>query len=127
MATTAQTATNNAVKTARKLTFLNAPVITAAGVFSYEKITPATARRIITEFQESGRQIESAVGHEATAETMTKMLKFPVNFNRTEFQQSPRDIAIVFRLNKRAPEGKVMCCQELEDIGFELGLLTRIS
>lgn len=123
---TAKLAMNKAVKTAKRLTFLNAPVVTASGVFNYEQISPATARKIIGEFQNSGRAIESAVGHEATAEVMTRLLKFPVNINRTEFEQKPDDVALVFRLNKRAPEGKILCCQELEDIGYELGLLTRL-
>lgn len=118
---------NKAVQTAKRLTFLNAPVVTASGVFNYEQITPTVARKIITDFKNSGREINSAVGHEATAEVMTRLLKFPVSFNRTEFAQSPDDVALVFRLNKRQPEGKILCCAELEQIGYELGLLTRLA
>lgn len=124
---TAKPAMNKAVEKAKRLTFLNAPVVTASGVFNYEQISPVIARKIITEFKTSGREINSAVGHEATAEVMTRLLKFPVDFNRTEFAQTPEDVALVFRLNKRQPEGKVLCCQELEDIGYELGLLTRLA
>lgn len=127
MITTAKPVMNKAVKLAKRLTFLNAPVVTAPGVFNYETLSPQTARQIIGEFQKSGREIGSAVGHEATAETMTRLLGFPVKFNRTEFNQKTDDIALVLRLHKRAPEGKILCCEELEDIGYELGLLTRIS
>lgn len=127
MITTAKTAMNKAVRIAKRLTFLNAPVVTAAGVFNYETLSPQAAQRLISDFQKSGREIVSAVGHEATAELMTRLLKFPVRFNRTEFNQSLEDVALVMRLKKRAPEGKVLCCEELEDIGYELGLLTRIA
>jgi hypothetical protein len=127
MITTAKPVMNKAVKLAKRLTFLNAPVVTAPGVFNYETLSPQAAREIIAEFQQSGREIGSAVGHEATAEVMTRLLKFPVKFNRTEFNQNVDDIALVLRLHKRAPEGKILCCEELEDIGYELGLLTRIS
>ena len=58
---------------------------------------------------------------------MTRLLGFPVKFNRTEFNQTTDDVALVLRLHKRAPEGKVLCCDELEDIGYELGLLSRIA
>jgi (2Fe-2S) ferredoxin len=127
MTTTAKTATDKAVKLAKKLTFLNAPVVTAPGVFRYEKLTPSAARKIVTEFSQSGRKIDSAVGHEATAELMSRLLHFPVEFNRTEFEQKPGDIALILRLHKRTPEGKILCCHELEEIGYELGLLTRID
>lgn len=127
MITTAQFVMNKAVRQAKRLTFLNAPVVTAPGVFNYETISSQTARRLIKEFQEQGREIASAVGHEATAELMTRLLGFPVKFNRTEFNQTTDDVALVLRLHKRAPEGKVLCCDELEDIGYELGLLSRIA
>lgn len=127
MTTMAQPAMNKAVKTAKKLTFLNAPVVTAPGVFIYEKLSPQTARKIVADFEKSGRAIDTAVGHEATAELMTRLLKFPVKFNRTEFVQEQGDVALIFRLHKRAPEGKILCCEELESIGYEFGLLTRLD
>jgi hypothetical protein len=127
MITTARPATNKAVKTVRRLTFLNAPIVTAPGVYNYEILTPQAARKLLTEFQEQNREICSAVGHEATAEVMTRLLKFPVKFNRVEFTQKTDDVALVFKLKKRAPEGTVLCCEELEAIGYELGLLTRLS
>lgn len=127
MITTARPAEKKAVKTVRRLTFLNAPIVTAPGVYNYEILTAAQARKLLNEFQAKDREICSAVGHEATAEVMTRLLKFPVEFNRVEFTQTTEDVALVFKLKKRAPEGTILCCQELEEIGYELGLLTRIS
>lgn len=127
MITTAKPAMNKAVKLAKKLTFLNAPVVTAPGVFRYEKLSQQAARKIVTEFKNSGREIASAVGHAGTAELMSRLLDYPVKFNRVEFEQTAHDVALVLRLRKRAPEGKILCCAELEEIGYEFGLLTRIE
>lgn len=112
---------------AKRLTFLNAPILTAPGSYKYEPITLTAARNLVNDFKESGRTIQSAIGHASTAELMTTMLKFPVENNRINFIQTPGDIALVFKLKQRAPEGVVLTRQEIENIGYELGLLTRID
>ena len=109
------------------LTFLNAAIITAHGGFEFQKLTLREAREIVEEFQISNRRISSAIGHAATAELMTRLLKFPVPQNRIDFVQKIEDAAIVFKLKKRAPEGVVLTGEELEKIGYELGLLTRTA
>jgi hypothetical protein len=116
-----------AVAKARRLTFLNAAIITSAGAYLYEPLTLEQARLLIANFQAAGREIQSAIGHEATAELLTSLLKFPVANNRIDFCQTEDDAALVFRLNKRAPEGKILTREELEEIGYELGLLTRTA
>lgn len=110
---------------AKCLTFLNAPIITAHGAFRFEKLSLKEAREIVQEFQESNRKITSAIGHAATAELMTRLLKFPVPANRIDFKQTPEDVALIFRLKKRAAEGVILTGEELEEIGYELGLLIR--
>lgn len=112
---------------AKCLTFLNAAIITAHGTFEFQKLLLREAREIVKEFEESNRKISSAIGHDATAELMTRLLKFPVPSNRIDFKQTPEDIALVFRLKKRAAEGVVLTLEELEDIGYELGLLIRTA
>jgi hypothetical protein len=112
---------------ARRLTFLNAPILTAPGDYRYEPITLTAARDLVRDFHESGRTIQSAIGHASTAELMTTMLKYPVANNRIHFIQTPSDIALVFKLKQRAPEGVVLTRQEIEAIGYELGLLSRID
>ena len=109
------------------LTFLNAAIITAHGAFDFQKLSLKEAREIVREFDESNRKISSAIGHAATAELMTQLLKFPVPPNRVDFKQTAEDVALVFRLKKRAPEGVVLTLEELEEIGYELGLLTRTA
>lgn len=109
------------------LTFLNAAIITAHGAFEFQKLLLKEAREIVGEFHASNRKISSAIGHAATAELMTRLLKFPVPPNRIDFKQTTEDVALVFQLKKRAPEGVVLTREELEEIGYELGLLTRTA
>lgn len=116
-----------AASKAKRLTFLNAPILTAPGEYKYEPITLTAARALVQQFHECGRTIQSAIGHAATAELMTTMLKYPVENNRINFIQTPSDIALVFKLKQRAPEGVVLSRQEIEAIGYELGLLSRID
>jgi hypothetical protein len=58
---------------------------------------------------------------------LTTLLEFPVAANRMEFQQMLDDAALIFKLNGRPPEGKVLSREELEEIGYEFGLLSRLS
>jgi Domain of unknown function (DUF1874) len=58
---------------------------------------------------------------------MTMLLKFPVPPNRIDFTQTTEDVALIFKLKKRAPEGVILTRDELEQIGYELGLLTRTA
>jgi len=109
------------------LTFLNAAIITAHGAFEYRKLSLKEAREIVAEFCNSNRKVSSAIGHAATAELMTMLLKFPVPQNRIDFIQTTDDAALVFKLKKRAPEGVVLTREELEEIGYEFGLLTRTA
>ena len=45
--------------------------------------------------------------------------------NRMTFTQTMEDAALVFKLNARPAEGKVLSRVELEEMGYEFGLLTR--
>jgi hypothetical protein len=44
-----------------------------------------------------------------------------------EFQQTLDDAALVFKLKARPPEGKVLSLEELEEMGYEFGLLSKLS
>lgn len=116
-----------AVAKAKRLTFLNAAIITAPGSYLYEPLTLQEARLLVANFKAAGREIQSAIGHQATAELMTTLLKYPVPNNRIELSQTTEDIALVFKLKRRAPEGVILSRQEIEEIGYELGLLMRTA
>ncbi len=109
------------------LTFLNAAIITTHGAFEFQKLSLKEAREIVSGFHASNRKISSAIGHAATAELMTMLLRFPVPENRIDFVQTTEDAALIFKLKKRAPEGVILTRDELEEIGYELGLLTRTA
>ena len=55
------------------------------------------------------------------------LLEFPVVVNRSEFRQTAETVALVFKLKGRPPEGKVLSRGELEAMGYEFGLLTRLA
>jgi hypothetical protein len=112
----------------KKLFFLNAPVLTTFGAFRFEKLSLQQAQNLIKEFaDDESKQIESAIGHVATAEVLTELLDYKVEANRVEFIQTFEDAALVFKLKRRAPEGVVLNLEEIEEIGYEFGLLTKTA
>lgn len=102
---------------------LNAPVLTTFGKFEFVPLSIEEARQIVRRSE----RVESAVGHAATAEVMSKTLDFEVKPNRTEFFQTVEDKALIFKLKKRAPEGQILNAEEIEKIGYEFGLLSKIE
>ena len=111
----------------KKLFFLNAPVLTTFGDFRFEKLTLEEAQNLIKQFaSDEAKQVESAIGHKATAEVLTELLSYKVKTNRVEFIQKLEDAALFFKLKKRAPEGVVLNRKEIEKIGYEFGLLTKM-
>jgi hypothetical protein len=110
-----------------KLTLLNTSILTSFGTYSYEPLTLAEARALVGEFRQEGRSIESAIGHRTTAELLSGLLGYPVTVNRMEFKQAVGTVALVFKLKGRPPEGKVLSREELEEMGYEFGLLRHES
>jgi len=113
--------------TANRLVLLNTSIITAYGSYEYNPITPDEAKALVREFRENGKIIESAVGHESTADLLSALLDYPVPASRIEFNQTIDSIALVFKLKQRPPEGKILNRDEIEAIGYDFGMLTRID
>ena len=111
----------------KKLVLLNAPITTVHGDFRFSPLILAEARNLVREFVENQKRIESAIGHAATAEVLSELLDYKVEPNRIEFLQTTNDVALVFKLKSRVAEGKVLDHQEIEAIGYEFGLLTRLQ
>jgi hypothetical protein len=109
------------------LVLLNASILTEYGMFKYRRLTLDEAQLIVREFQAEGKTIESAIGHQSTADLLTMLLRYPVAANRIEFKQGVGDLALVFKLKGRPPEGKVLSREEIESLGYEFGLIERIS
>ncbi len=105
------------------LALLNASILTADGYFRLSSLTTEEAQQLVKQT----KAIESAVGHAATAEIMTDLLGVEVPQSRHELVQQPGQQAIVFQLHRRAPEGAILSRADLEKIGYDLKLLTRLS
>ena len=104
----------------KELLVLNGCVLTADGSYRLTTLPIDLARRLARECR-----IVSAVGHAATAELLTDLLGVEIPARRVMVQQEPDQLALVFRLRERPAEGTVLGREELEDIGYDLALLTR--
>jgi hypothetical protein len=105
----------------KKITLLNAAILTNYGKFDYHKISLEKAKEIVKNCGE----VQSAIGHESTAYILTDLLEYPIKQNRIEYKQKPGETALIFRLKSRPPEGVVLIREELEKIGYEFGTLKR--
>lgn len=107
-----------------KLALLNTSIITTEGEYKLETITLEEARKLV---QENQGNLDSAIGHEATADIMTTLLGVEVQYNRQQFEQQQGQKALVFKLNERVQEGKILSVEDIEQIGYKFQLLTRNS
>lgn len=105
-----------------KLALLNTSIVTSNGVFELKDITLEEARKLASE-----NELLSAIGHQSTAEIMTTLLNVQVEVNRIQFTQETNQQALVFKLNGRPAEGKILSAEEIEEIGYKFQLLTKIK
>lgn len=117
---------NNTTRETR-LALLNTSILTSYGNYEYEPIDLDQAKTLIRTFQVDGKTIQSAIGHQSTAELLSMILEYGVPVNRMEFNQAVDDVALVFKLKQRAPEGRMLTREEIEAIGYEFGLLVRTA
>lgn len=107
-----------------KIALLNTSILTTTGDYSLKDISLEQAIEIV---QKNKNNLDSAIGHESTAQIMTQLLKTTVEVNRQMFVQLVGQEAIVFKLNGRPPEGKILSTEEIEKIGYKFQLLVRNS
>lgn len=105
-----------------KLALLNTSIITSVGTFEIHDITLEEAKEIINK-----NEFQSYIGHESTAQILTSLLEKEVIMDRTPFEQQTGQQALVFKLNGRPEEGKILTAEEIHQIGFKFQLLTKIS
>lgn len=105
----------------KKVTILNSSILTNFGSYTYEPLTLSEAKELIQE------GFESAVGHQATCEILSSLLKKDIPLNRIQYSQEIGETALVFKLKGRPEEGKILSTQEIRAIGFEFGKLTRTN
>jgi len=99
----------------KKIVLMNCSIVTIDGCYIVKSISLAKARELV----QSADMIESAVGHESTAEIISELLGINCRVNRIKYQQQTGEIALVFQLKSRPPEGKILSREEVETIGYE--------
>jgi len=100
---------------------LNAPVITADGLFRSRTLCLNEARALV---QAGG--FFSAIGHAQTAAIVSDLLGIDCPMNRCEFRQGPGQHALVFCLARRLEEGQVLHDRkDIERVGYRFMLITR--
>ena len=106
-----------------KLALLNTSILTSTGLFSLDDITLTEARELV---QENLNELDSAIGHQSTAEIMSSLLEVEIPVNRQVFQQQVEQKALVFKLNGRPEEGKVLTVDDIKNIGYKFQILERL-
>ena len=105
-----------------KLYILNSPILTSYGDYSFRQIDRGLALQILASYN---FQFTSAVGHESTAEFLTKLLGIRVPENRRKISMKSGDVAIVLRLKERLEEGVILTEEEILNMPHELALLIK--
>jgi len=77
------------------------------GMVEFRPLSPQEARWL------AEKGLESAVGHEATAQVFSEVLGVAVPANRVQVTLSRGDFALLGSLNARLPEGKVLSRSEM--------------
>lgn len=100
---------------------LNAPVITADGLFRSLTLTVDEACALL-----QAHGFASAIGHAQTAAIVSELLGIDCPMNRCEFHQLPGQHALVFRLARRLEEGQILHDRtDIERVGYSFMLITR--
>lgn len=102
------------------IALLNTSILTTEGEYSLRDISLGEAKEII-----DNKELDSAIGHQSTAEIMTTLLDVDVAVNRQQFKQEVGQKALVFKLNGRPEEGKILSLEDIKSIGYKFQLLTR--
>lgn len=108
-----------------KLGLLNTSIITTTGTYKMVDLTLAQAKDLV---QANKDNLLSAIGHNATADVLTKLLGVDVPANRIVFSQDIGQQAIVLKMRGRLPDDvKDLTVDDMQQIGFDLFLLTRLD
>ena len=100
---------------------LNTTIATCDGMFEIKTISLDEAKKII-----AGSELDSAIEHQSTADIMSTLLETDIQMNRQLLVQQVNQQAIVFKLKGRPAEGQILSIDEIEKIGYEFKLMTRI-
>lgn len=105
-----------------KVAIFNGTVATTNGVYRISDIDLDSVKKLICK-----NGFISAIGHKSTAETISDLLNMNIDMSRINFKQEVGQKAIVFKLNKRPPEGSILSREEIEEIGYSFKLMERLE
>ena len=97
--------------------------MTTDGLYSLQTFSLEAAKWLCENNRDN---ILSAIGHQSTADIMSALLEIVIPVNRIQFSQQIGQDALVFKLRGRPPEGKILTIAEMNEIGFDFQLMTRI-
>jgi len=100
-----------------KIIFLNA-LVTSSKIPMTLKTKPITldeVRKLL-----NNKEIESYIGHEATANLLSSLLNRDIPTNRAMYDPKPNDVAVIVRLKKRLEKPEDVKNITLNDIEFIL-------
>lgn len=101
---------------------LNTSIVTTDGTYTLRSLTTEEAIQLSAE-----NTLDSAVGHESTAQIISTILGRDVPVSRQLFAPQVGQEALVFKLNGRQKSDRELSREELEAIGFSFKLLTRTA
>lgn len=87
---------------------------TSTAMLRLTKITADEAKELLS------KGFVSAIGHEGTAQLLTKLLGIPIPSNRIAVYMQKGDVGIHFFLKQRLSEGKVLTEEELKSLQYWL-------
>ena len=105
-----------------KVGIFNGTVATTNGVYKISDIDVDSAKKLICK-----NGFISAIGHKSTAEAISDSFNMNIPMSRINFKQQVGQKAVVFKLNKRPPEGSILCRDEIEQIGYSFKLMERLE
>lgn len=103
------------------LTILNTSILTDHGSYTYRAATLDEAKAMVAD------GFQSAIGHQSTADVISTLLGVECPMNRINYTQERGDKALVFKLNGRPEEGKILSVADIERIGYSWGVLERTA
>ena len=99
---------------------INSPVITSFGSYTYIETSVDEIKEILEK-----ESYISAIGHEEIAVLLSRILNIKVMVNRITISQKPGDKLIVIKPKPRLELDRNYSDKDIEEIGFELGILER--
>lgn len=97
------------------IVMLNTTIDTGgSGHYIVDELPLDTLRKMLKQ----ASSVESAIGHSATAELLTRLLGQEIPTNRVQFQQEQDQLAVAFKLNGRITEGEILSLEQIEELGY---------